>query len=355
MILDILEIGINSQGGFKFMGEVNDIMLKIRERAKRANKKVVLPESFEERTLRAAEIATKEGIARIVLIGEETALKERARELNVSLDGIEIIDSAIYPEKELLASALVELRKSKGIDTLEKAYKVLEDPLYFSTMLLKLDKVDGWVAGAVHSSADAERPIFQIIKTAPGIDVASGAFLMVVPDCPYGENGIFVYADCGVNPNPNASELASIAISSAQLFKLLVEKEPRVAMLSFSTKGSAKHELIDKVVEATRIAKSKAPDLIIDGELQGDAALVPKVGDSKAPGSPVAGKANVLIFPDLNAGNICYKLTERLAKAKAIGPILQGTAKPANDLSRGCSVEDIVDSIAIVCVRATAL
>ncbi|MBC7320138.1 phosphate acetyltransferase [bacterium] len=332
-----------------------DIIQRIRERARKANKKVVLPESFEERTLKAAEIATKEGIARIVLIGEESALRERARELKVSLEGMEIINPDTYPEKELLANTLVEIRKTKGIDTLEKAYDVLRNPLYFSTMLLKLDKVDGWVAGAVHSSADAERPIFQIIKTAPGIDIASGAFLMVVPDCPYGENGIFLYADCGVNPNPNASELASIAISSAQLFKLLVEKEPRVAMLSFSTKGSAKHELVDKVVEATKIAKSKAPELIIDGELQGDAALVPAVGNSKAPGSPVAGRANVLIFPDLNAGNICYKLTERLAKAKAIGPILQGTAKPANDLSRGCSVEDIVDSIAIVCVRATDL
>ena len=337
------------------MGEPVNIMLRIRERAKKANKKVVLPESFEERTLKAAEIATREGIARIVLIGEESALKERARELNVSLDGIDIINPDVYPEKELLATTLVELRRSKGIDTLDKAYKVLEDPLYFATMLLKLDKVDGWVAGAVHSSPDAERPIFQIIKTAPGIDVASGAFLVVVPDCPYGENGIFVYADCGVNPSPNANELASIAISSAQLFRILVEKEPKVAMLSFSTKGSAKHESIDKVIEATNIARSKAPDLIIDGELQGDAALVPSVGNSKAPGSPVAGKANVLIFPDLNAGNICYKLTERLAKAKAIGPILQGTAKAANDLSRGCSAEDIVDSIAIVCVRATAL
>lgn len=337
------------------MNEAVDIIQRIRERARKANKKVVLPESFEERTLKAAEIATKENIAKIVLIGEESALKERAKELKVDLAGIEIIDPDRYPEKELLASTLVELRKTKGIDTLDKAYEILKNPLYFSTMLLKLDKVDGWVAGAVHSSADAERPIFQIIKTAPGIDVASGAFLMVVPDCPYGENGVFLYADCGVNPNPNASELASIAISSAYLFRLLVEKEPRVAMLSFSTKGSAKHELVDKVVEATKIAKSKAPDLIIDGELQGDAALVPAVGNIKAPSSPVAGKANVLIFPDLNAGNICYKLTERLAKAKAIGPILQGTAKPANDLSRGCSVEDIVDSIAIVCVRATEL
>ena len=337
------------------MNETVDIIQRIKERARQANKKVVLPESFEERTLKAAEIATKENIAKIVLIGEESALKERARELKVSLEGIEIIDPNRYPEKELLASTLVELRKTKGIDTLDKAYEVLRNPLYFSTMLLKLNKVDGWVAGAIHSSADAERPIFQIIKTAPGIDVASGAFLMVVPDCPYGENGVFLYADCGVNPNPNASELASIAISSAHLFRLLVEKEPRVAMLSFSTKGSAKHELVDKVVEATRIAKSKAPDLIIDGEIQADAALVPAVGNSKAPGSPVAGKANVLIFPDLNAGNISYKLTERLAKAKAIGPVLQGTAKPANDLSRGCSVEDIVDSIAIVCVRAAEL
>jgi len=316
---------------------------------------VVLPESLEERTLKAAEIATKEGIAKIVLIGGENEIGSRARELNVSLDGIEIINPKSYSEKELLASILVELRKNKGIDTLEKAYKVLEDPLYFSTMLLKLDRVDGWVAGAVHSSPDTERPIFQIIKTAPGIDVASGAFLIVVPDCPYGDDGVFIYADCGVNPNPNASELASIAISSARLFQLLVEREPRVAMLSFSTKGSAKHELVDKVVEATNIAKKRAPELIIDGELQGDAALSPYVGKSKAFGSPVAGRANVLIFPDLNAGNICYKLTERLAKAKAIGPILQGTAKAANDLSRGCNVDDIVNSIAIVCVRATAL
>jgi len=334
---------------------MSDIISRIRERAKNAQKKVVLPESLEERTLKAAEIATKEKIARIVLVGNEGEIVSRAKELNVNLDGMEIIDPKSYPEKDLLASTLVELRKNKGIDTLEKAYKILEDPLYFSTMLLKLDKVDGWVSGAVHSSPDAERPIFQIIKTAPGIDVASGAFLMVVPDCVYGEEGIFIYADCGVNPNPNASELASIAISSARLFQLLVEKEPRVAMLSFSTKGSAKHELVDKVVEATRIAKERAPEIIIDGELQGDAALVPYVGRSKAPGSPVAGRANVLIFPDLNAGNICYKLTERLAKAKAIGPILQGTAKAANDLSRGCNVDDIVNSIAIVCVRATAL
>lgn len=228
----------------------------------------------------------------------------------------------------------------------------MKDPMYFGVMLVYKGLADGMVSGAIHSTADTLRPALQILKTAPGVKLVSSFFIMVVPNCEYGENGVFVYADAGLNPNPTAEELADIAITSAKSFEALVGKTPKVAMLSYSTKGSAKSEMVDKVVEATRIAKEKAPDILIDGELQADAAIVPSVAKLKAPGSPVAGQANVLIFPDLDAGNIAYKLTERLAKAEAYGPITQGIAKPVNDLSRGCKAEDIVGVIAITAVQA---
>jgi phosphate acetyltransferase len=248
-------------------------------------------------------------------------------------------------------NSFYELRKTKGM-TLEKAREIMKDELYWGVMMVKKGDADGMVSGAVHSTADTLRPALQILKTAPGTKLVSAFFVMVVPDCEYGHNGIFVYADSGLVENPNAEELSEIAIASAKSFRSLVQAQPKVAMLSYSTYGSAKSELTEKVIEATRLAKEKAPDLIIDGELQADAALVPSVGKSKAPGSNVAGEANVLVFPDLNCGNIAYKLTQRLAKAEAYGPITQGLAKPVNDLSRGCSAEDIVGVVAITAVQA---
>jgi len=322
---------------------------QITQRAKADIKTIVLPESTDIRTIKAASIILEKGIANIILIGNKDEIKRLAGDLDISKARIE--DPLDSDKFEDYANTFYEMRKSKGI-TIEQARETMKNPLYFGVMMVKKGEADGMVAGAVNSTANTLRPALQILKTAPGTKLVSAFFVMVVPDCEYGHNGTFVYADSGLVENPNAEELAEIAIASAKSFKTLVQAEPKVAMLSYSTYGSAKSELTEKVIKATQLAKEKAPDLILDGELQADAALVPSVGKSKAPGSNVAGEANVLVFPDLNCGNIAYKLTQRLAKAEAYGPITQGIAKPVNDLSRGCSAEDIVGVVAITAVQA---
>ncbi len=322
---------------------------QICERAKSNIKTIVLPESDDIRTIRAAAMVQERGIAKIVLVGDPTKIKVLAEGLDISR--CRIVNPIEYERFDEYVEAFYELRKAKGM-TREKAETVMKDTVYFATMMVKMGEADGMVSGAAHSTADTVRPSLQILKTKPGTKMASAFFVMVVPDCEYGANGIFVYADSGVVENPDAEGLSDIAIESAKSFAQLVQEKPVVAMLSYSTYGSAKSELTEKVIQATKLAKEKAPDLLLDGELQADAALVPAIGQSKAPGSPVAGHANVLIFPDLNCGNIAYKLTQRLAKAEAYGPILQGIAKPVNDLSRGCSAEDIVGVVAITSVQA---
>jgi len=323
---------------------------QILSRAKQDIKTIVLPESNDIRTLKAAAMIQKQGIANIVLIGKKDEIKKLGGDLDISK--AKIVDQANFDKMEEYVNTLYELRKAKGM-TLEQARKILsENPLYFGIMMVKVGDADGMVAGAINSTANTLRPALQILKTAPGAKLVSACFIMVVPDCEYGEEGVFVYGDCGLVENPNVDELSEIAITSSKSFNTLVQAEPIVAMLSYSTYGSAKSELTEKVIEATRLAKEKAPDLKLDGELQADAAIIPAIGKSKAPGSKVAGKANVLIFPDLNCGNISYKLTQRLAKADAYGPIMQGIAKPVNDLSRGCSAEDIVGVVGITCIQA---
>ena len=317
----------------------------IKERAKKNKKTIVLPETMDERVLDAASKVLKEGIANVILVGNPVTDK-------YDLTGAEIIDPQTSPLTEELTNTLYELRKEKGM-TLEEAKKLLlEDYMYYACMLVKTGRADGAVSGACHSTSNTLRPALQIIKTKPGVMLVSAFFLMIVPNCEYGENGTFIFADSGLEQNPTPEKLAAIAASSAESFQLLVEKEPVVAMLSHSTKGSASHADVDKVVEGVRIAKETYPQYKIDGELQLDAAIVPEVASSKAPGSEVAGHANVLIFPDLDAGNIGYKLVQRLAKAEAYGPITQGIAAPINDLSRGCSPDDIVGVVAITAVQA---
>ena len=325
---------------------MSKLMDSIKAQAKQLNKRIVLAEGEEERIIRAAEIITREKIARVTLIGDEAVIREKCPD--VCLDGITVINPLTSEKTAEYANLLFELRKAKGM-TEEKAAALAQDVMYFGTLMIKNGDADGMVGGAVHSTGDLLRPALQIIKTAPGISTVSSCFLMSMPEgCPYGEDGVLVMGDCAVNPNPDADQLAAIAVASAETAKKLAGfKEPRVAMLSFSTKGSAKHELVDKVTAATAKAHELAPDLLLDGELQADAALVEKVANLKAPGSAVAGKANVLIFPDLQAGNIGYKLVQRLAGAEAVGPICQGFAKPVNDLSRGCSVDDVVSVAAI--------
>lgn len=318
-------------------------------KAKSDVKTIVLPEGEDIRTIRAAAMVKKEGYAKNILLGNPEKINSIANEEGIDIDGVEIINPELGNEE--FASLFAELRKSKGV-TIEDAREVVKDPLYYGVLMVKSGMVDGMVAGAVSSSANVIRPSLQILKTAPGTKLVSAFFIMNVPDCEYGEGGTFVFGDSGLNQDPTAEELAEIAISSASSFKALVGAEPKVAMLSYSTYGSAKHPLVDKVCEATRLAKEKAPELALDGELQLDAAIVASVGAQKAPDSEVAGKANVLIFPDLNAGNIGYKLVQRLAKAEAYGPILQGIAAPVNDLSRGCTAEDIAGVVAITAVQA---
>jgi phosphate acetyltransferase len=323
----------------------------VKARAKTNIKTIILPESLEPRVLKATHQILAEGLAKIILIGNKDELEKAAAQHNVSISAATIIDPANYSEFDSLAAGLFELRKSKGL-TLDEAKKMLlENPVALGDMLVKVDIADGMVAGALYSTADVLRPSLQILKTAPGVTLVSSFFIMDVPDCEYGNNGVFIFSDCGLIQNPTAEELAAIAISSAGSYKALFGEEPIVALLSHSTMGSAKHPDVSKVAEAAKILKEKAPTLQADGEFQLDAAIVPSIGASKAPGNPVAGKANVLIFPDLDSGNIAYKLVERLAKAKAYGPITQGIAKPVNDLSRGCSAEDIVGVTAITAVQ----
>lgn len=322
----------------------------LKAKAKADVKTIVLAEGEDLRTIKAAAIVKAEGYSKTVLLGNVEKIKTMALEEGLDIDGIEVIDPAEGNEE--FAELFAELRKSKGV-TIEQARETVKDPLYYGVMMVKTGKVDGMVAGAVNSSANVIRPSLQILKTAPNTKLVSAFFIMNVPDCEYGANGTFIFGDSGLNQDPNAEELAEIAISSAASFKTLVGEEPKVAMLSYSTYGSAKHDLVTKVQEATKLAKEKAPELAVDGELQFDAAVVPSVAAQKAPASDVAGKANVMIFPDLNAGNIGYKLVQRLAKAEAYGPILQGIAAPVNDLSRGCTAEDIAGVVAITAVQAT--
>lgn len=322
-------------------------METIRENARKSNKCIVLPEGTEERTLKAADQILSEKLARLILIGNPDEIRNKANEFGLSnIDNAKIIDPENNPDIERYATLLFDIRKSKGL-TYEEAIRLTKDPLYLATLIIKAGEADGEVAGAMNSTGNVLRPAFQIVKTLPGISVVSGAFIMLLKDNKYVPDNILVFADCAVHPDPTAEELAEIAISTYYTAKNIAKIEPRIAMLSFSSKGSAKHALVDKVVEATRIAKEKAPWMEIDGELQADAAIVEAVGRSKAPGSSIAGKANVLVFPGLETGNIAYKLVQRLAGAEAIGPVLQGMAAPINDLSRGCSVSDIVNLVAI--------
>ena len=326
---------------------------EIKNRAKEDKKTIILPEAEDKRVLEAASKVIKQGFAKVILLGDEEKIKEDSSKNKIDLDGVDIINPLTSDKKEEYKQKLYELRKNKGM-TLEQAEKLLKEPIYFGMMMLKDEnsKADGLVSGAAHSTANTLRPALQILKTKPGTKLVSAFFVMCVPDCEYGENGTFIFGDSGLNQNPTADELSEIAISSSKSFEQLVRKEAKVAMLSYSTKGSAKSELTEKVIEATKLVKEKETNLMVDGELQLDAAIVPEIAASKAPDSPLKGEANVLIFPDLDAGNIGYKLVQRLAKAEAYGPLCQGIAKPVNDLSRGCSADDIVGVVAITAVQA---
>ena len=333
-----------------------EILQQMLKRAQANPQRIVLPEGDEPRTLEAANLLLKDKVAKLILIGDPAVIRQMAQEKNYEYilseeSELTIMDPLTDPKMPEYANLLFELRKAKGM-TLEQATEKVKDPLYLGCLLIKNGDADGELAGARGTTADTIRPAFQILKTRPGVHIVSGAFLMFTPATQLGENGFLVFADCAVNPCPNAQELAEIAVTTAETAKALGGIEPRVAMLSFSSKGSAKHELVDKVTEATRIAHEMAPDLALDGELQLDAALVESVGAQKAPGSAVAGKANVLVFPDLQAGNIGYKLVERFSGADAVGPILQGIAAPVNDLSRGCKVQDIVQMVIITANQA---
>ncbi len=329
-----------------------DLIKNIKEKATKLNMRIVLPESHDERTLKAAEIAYNEKLAEIILIGNKEKILKDSENLGLkNIKNIEIIDFETYSKIDEYAMLMVELRKHKGLKK-EQAIELLKNPLYLAVLMIKAGDANGEVAGAANATGNVLRPAFQYVKTMPGISVVSGTFLMFTNDKQFGEDGLMLFADCAVHPDPTAEELAQIAVSTGKTARAIAGIEPKIAMLSFSTKGSAKHPLVDKVVEATEIAKKMAPDMQIDGEMQADAAIVTSVGNKKAPKSKIAGEANVLVFPDLQSGNISYKLVQRIAKAEAIGPILQGMAAPINDLSRGCSVSDIVNLIAITANQA---
>ncbi len=326
----------------------------VKAKAKANVNTIVLPPGDDPRTVQAAAILKAEGIARPILLGSSEAIRKVAAEKGADITGIDIVDPATSAEAPRYAEALYELRKAKGV-TPEEATRLVADPMYFGIMMVKLGAADGLVSGAVHTTGDMLRPALQLIKTKPGIKVVSSSFLMDCPNKALGHNGLLVYSDCVVMPCPTAEELAHIAVSAAETARTLCGiEEPRVALLSFSTKGSAKHDLVSKVQQAAAIAHELAPDLLLDGELQFDAALIPEIGASKAKGSPVAGRANVMVFPDLQAGNIGYKITQRIGGAEAFA-VLQGLAKPCNDLSRGCSVADIVATVALTAVQAQAV
>jgi len=332
-----------------------DLLSTIKGNARKYDKRIVLPEGDEERTLRAADIILEENLARIILIGDNEKILSDAVKFGLRhIEKAKIINPVKHDRKEFYINLMMDIRKSKGL-TRSDAEKLIEDPLYLGVLMIKAGDADGEVAGARNATGDVLRPAFQYVKTMPGISVVSGAFIMILKDRKFGNDGLMIFADCAVHPNPTDKELAEIAVATAKTTRDIAGFEPVIAMLSFSTKGSAKHEMVEKVANATKYAKEMNPDLKIDGELQADAAIIEKIGKSKAPGSEIAGKANVLIFPDLNSGNIGYKMVERFADAQAIGPILQGMAAPINDLSRGCSVSDIVNLVAITANQAAGI
>lgn len=324
---------------------------QIKQRARQEIKTIVLPEATDIRILQAAEMVKNEGYAKVILVGNEEEVRQIARDNDIDIGDTRIIDPAKSEKNNEYANTLFELRKAKGM-TEEQARQLVLDPVYFGMMMVKQNEADGLVSGAAHSTSDTLRPALQILKTSPGTKLVSAFFVMVVPNCEYGAKGTFVFADSGLNEEPNAEALSEIAISSSKSFEQLLGEQAKVAMLSYSTKGSAHSASTEKVIEATRLVKEKAPEIIVDGEMQLDAAIIPEVAETKAKESPVAGDANVLVFPDLGAGNIGYKLVQRLAKAEAYGPLCQGIAKPVNDLSRGCSAKDVAGVIAITAVQA---
>lgn len=329
-----------------------DFKQKLLDKAKKFSKRIVLPESTEERNIKAADRLIADGIVRIILIGKPDEIVNTASKHGLTnIDKAAIIDPDAFGKIDYYADTMFELRKHKGLNK-DKALELLKDPLYLSTMMIKCGDADGEVSGAIHATGDVLRPAFQFVKTVPGVSIVSGVFFMLLKDKSFGDNGLLVFADCAVYPDPNERELAEIAVCTARTARAIAGIEPRIAMLSFSTKGSAEHDMVTKVINATRIAREMDPKLLIDGELQADAALVESIGRKKSPDSPIAGKANVLIFPDLQSGNIGYKLVQRLAGAEAIGPVLQGLAAPINDLSRGCSVDDIYYMAAITACQA---
>jgi len=325
---------------------------QLKQRASENKKRIVLPEGLEERTLRAANTILTEGFAEVILIGNPDEVNKAAAGFGLeNIDKATVIDPENHDKMDSYADMMVEIRKKKGL-TKDEALKLIKNPLFLAVMMIKAGDADGEVAGADNATGDVLRPAFQFVKTAPGISVVSGAFIMILKDKEFGEDGMMVFADCAVHPNPTAEELAEIAVATGRTTQAIAGFEPKIAMLSFSTKGSAKHEMVDKVATATELAKQLAPDLKIEGELQSDAAIIPAIGQKKAPGSEIAGQANVLVFPTLETGNIAYKLVQRMAHAEAIGPVLQGMAAPINDLSRGCSVSDIVNLVAITANQA---